>query len=336
MLAGFLTVHKIIGIVLLGILAIVLLLLILILFVPIRYKIDLLVPETDLNEKFDVEKISAKAHFSWLLHVISAGIDFPADKTFIVKVFGIKVFPGKEKKDKEADEKSDTNIDKNESDISYVEKSDMGDLENKEENGKEAEEKQESSTEAAMNKEPGDADADKDSSEENNANCTDNSNNEHEHKALIEIITDFFEKIENILKTPQTVFEKIQYTISRVCDKIGMIKTTLENDIFKRAFALVKKKLIKIIKAILPKKINANILLGTGDPADTAEVMALYSALYPVLCKKVYFEPDFDRKVVAADAHIRGRVTNFTILWSLAICYFNKEVKKVIKRYLGE
>ena len=329
MLAGFLTALKIIGIVILCILAIVLLLLILILFVPIRYKIDASVPETDRNEKFDAEKISVKAKITWLLHFISAGIDFPNDKTFIVKVLGIKVFPREKKKDKEAEKKTDTNNDKIETNISYEEKSDMGELDAKDVSEKRPEETPESEKDEGAQK----AEDIKDSSEENNSNCTDNLKNEPEDKSLIEIITDFFEKIENILKTPQTVLEKIQYTISRVCGKIGMIKTTLENDIFKRAFALVKKKLIKIIKAIMPKKINANILLGTGDPADTAEVMALYSALYPVLCKKVYFEPDFERKVVAADAHIKGRITTFTILVSLAICYFNKDVKKVIKRF---
>ena len=168
--------------------------------------------------------------------------------------------------------------------------------------------------------------------ESNVSNCADNSENSHKDKALIEIITDIFEKIENILKTPQTVLKKIQYTISRVCDKMSMIKTTLENDIFKRAFALVKKQLIRMIKMILPDKMDAKILFGTGDPADTAGVVAFYSALYPVLYKKVFFTPDFDRRVVSADASIKGHITGFTILYCVLVCYFNKDVKKVIKR----
>ena len=124
-----------------------------------------------------------------------------------------------------------------------------------------------------------------------------------------------------------------QYTISRLCDKIGMIKTTLENDIFKRAFELVKGKLLRLLKMILPDKTKVDLELGLGDPADTAQVMALYGALYPMIFKEVSFEPDFDRKVVYADAHFKGHITVFTVLYCVCVCYFNKDVKKVIRRF---
>ena len=304
MLAGFLTVLKIIGIVLLWILLIVLFLILLVLFVPVRYKADVDIPETELDNGFDVEKIQIKAGFSWLLHLLTGGIVYPASKEFTVKVFGIRVFPRKNKEkdndfDGNLDRKSDENVD------NYADKE-----------------------EAHLSDNNSD-----DLSEKSSSNFTENSENETEDKALIEIITDIFEKIENILKTPQTVLEKIQYTISRVCGKIGMIKNTLENDIFKRAFSLVKRKLIRILKMILPDRIRADILFGTGDPADTAEVLAAYSALYPMLYKKVSYEPDFDRKVLKGDIHVKGHITLFTILYCVLVCYFNKDVKKTIKRF---
>ena len=96
LLTGILTVLKIIGIVLLVILAVILLLLLLVLFAPIRYKADASVPRSDLDN-FDVEKISAKVGFSWLLFVIRGGLDFPANKEFTLRIFGIKILPKKEK-----------------------------------------------------------------------------------------------------------------------------------------------------------------------------------------------------------------------------------------------
>lgn len=302
MLTTFLTILKITGIVLLVIIALILLIILLVLFVPIRYKLDANVPETEFDKGFDIESISASARFSWLLHFISGGINFPKDKEFYVKVLGIKVFPRK-KKDSEKDtvKESDTGKDKDK----VTDREDFGeDSEHQilESTGSEAEIK--SGTE-----------------------------NEDDDKNLIEIFTEIVDTIENILKTPQNVFEKMQYTISRVCGKIDMIKTTLENDIFKRAFALVKKKLIKIIRMILPDKCDISLLLGTGDPANTASVMAFYGALYPVLYDKVSFEPDFDRAVCRADVHLKGHVTVFTIIYSVLVCYFNKDVKKVIRRF---
>ena len=101
MLAGILTVLKIIGIVLLWILAILLFLLLLVLFVPVRYTADVNVPETELDKGFDVEKIHLKAGFSWLLHFISGGIEYPENKQFTVKILGIQVLPAREKKSKD-------------------------------------------------------------------------------------------------------------------------------------------------------------------------------------------------------------------------------------------
>ena len=338
MLTGVLTVLKIIGIVLLCILAIILAILLLILFVPIRYKLDGTIPETEFDKGFDVEKIKGSAKVTWLLHFITAYIAYPDNKEFTVKILGIKIFPRPEKEEKPKKKKKDKEEAKEEeisvetadevsvevseevsedkentsesdnSNISYIEESDMGELENNPEEPVE-EVNQEEVNQEEEAEEP------------------------EEEKALIEIITDILEKIKNILKTPKDVLVNTQYTISRLCDKIRMIKTTLENDIFKRAFELVKGKLLRLLKMILPDKTKVDLKLGLGDPADTAEVMALYGALYPMIFKEVSFEPDFDRKVVYADAHFKGHITVFTVLYCLCVCYFNKDVKKVIRRF---
>ena len=332
MLTGLLTVLKIIGIALLVILALVLLILILVLFVPIRYKLDGTIPETDLEQGFDLEKIIGSASFSWLLHFISGGIQYPENKEFTVRIMGIRILPRKEKnkdKDKEKKKRKKEESDSVNEDNSQAEDS----IQNAEDTTTEG--KEDTSDDAKSYAEPVESgntnsdESDKDSSSESDTNTRTDS----EDKALIEIVQDIIDKVENILKTPQNVLGKIQYTISRVCGKIGMIKTTLENDIFKRAFELVKGKLIRMIRMILPDKSKVDLMLGLGDPADTAQAMAAYGALYPVLFKSVSFRPDFDRKVIYADAHFKGHITVFTILYCVCVCYFNKDVKKVIRRF---
>ena len=314
LLTGVLTVLKIIGIVLLVILAVILLILLLVLFAPIFYRIDANVPETELDSGFDMEKVYARISFSWLLFVIRGGLEFPKNKEFTLRVFGIKVLPKKEKPEKEKPKKEDRGEDKDE---------DKGEIEEKEETedkkGDVKTETEETSSESS----------DVTSEPETDTPVSDVA----EPKSFLDVLWNIIDKIDNILKTPLNVFEKIQYTISRVCDKIDMIKSTLENDIFKRAFALVKKKLIKIIRMILPDKCDIKLLLGTGDPALTAEIMGGYGALYPYLYRKLKFEPDFERKVIMTDAHIKGHITIFTIVYSAAVCYFNKDVKKTIGRF---
>ena len=323
MLAGVLGVLKVIGIVLLVILAVLLVLILLVLFVPVRYKADLYIPETEFDKGFDVGKIDFSARFTWLLHIISGGIDFPEDKQFFVKVFGIKVFP---KKDKKKAEKADNNSETMESDNDAAVSTEDADNTQQEETGSQNNDEPE----------PADSDTGADSQpDEYSDEYSDEFSDEDEGKdrALIEIIQDVFDKIENILKTPQNVFEKIQYTISRVCGKIKMIKTTLESDIFKRAYKLVKGKLIRLLKMILPDKYKAEILLGLGDPATTAELMGAYGVLYPITLDRVVLEPDFEHKVVKVRAHVKGHITLFVVLYCVLVCYFNKDVKKVIRRF---
>ena len=325
MLAGVLTVLRIIGIVLLWILAIILAILLLILFVPIRYKLDANVPEMEFEEGFDADKISCSAKITWLLHFISATIAYPDNKEFTVKILGIKILPKSEKEDedktrgekKRKKKEKDKPLDSDNADI-QEEKPDVTDAEQAENPDLVPEEKQ---------------DLEQDKEKVSESDNIDIGYEDEEEKTPIEIVLQIVEKVQNFLTTPLNVFENIRYTTSRLYDKIRMIKTTLENDIFKRAFELVKRKLIRLLKMIVPDKARVDLKLGLGDQADTAEVMALYGAFYPVIFRKVSFEPDFDRKVIYADAHFKGHITVATVLYCVGVCYFNKDVKKVIRRF---
>lgn len=321
LLTGILTVLKIIGIVLLVILAVILLLLLLVLFAPIRYKADASVPRSDLDN-FDVEKISAKVRFSWLLFVIRGGLDFPENKEFTLRIFGIKILPKKEKpgKDKDKDSKEEGK------DSEKAE--DKKDKKEKKKRGKKDSGEQESAKpeDTASSESSGEGEGSFDQGKEDEAK-------DGEPKNILDVIWKVIDSIDNILKTPLNVLEKLQYTISRVCGKISMIKTTLESETFDRAFTLVKKKLLKILKMIMPDKFKADVVFGSGDPALTAELMGAYGALYHKLYKKVYFTPDFEEKVLEGEVHLKGHIRLFTIVWSAAVVYLNRDVKRVIKRF---
>ncbi len=321
MLAGFLTVLKIIGIVLLVVLALILFILLLVLFVPVRYKLDGNIPRTNLDEGFDINKIYVKASFSWLLHFISGGIEYPEKKQFEIKVLGIKVFPFK-KKEKSTDKENKEKV----SSSGVIEMSDMKQPEGKKEAADDEKEIKEEVVEVSASSESTDENIKHDEDENKESE-------EEDEKSFLDVLWNIIDKLSEILEKPQNVFAKIKYTISRVYGKISMVKSTIENDIFKRAFDLVKRKLIKIIKMILPDKCDIILNLGTGDPAQTAEFVGVYSALYPIVYNKIKYEPDFDEKVLEVDAHIKGHITASTIVYSAAVCFFNKDVKKVIRRF---
>lgn len=371
MLAGFLSVLKIIGIVLLVILAVLLVLLLLVLFAPVCYKIDAGVPDTEFDDiddivKFDLKKLWASISFSWLLFVVRGGIEFPQNTQFTLKICGIRILPRKQKQDSSSgEEPKEDSYEEQEMSASeqspqsqepesvaelssqdtgeQVTDSDSRAEENVHDEQTLSEEQVQAEEESVSGTVSEDADGDEapsqpdideaDSADNAGKQDFDDLENDEEEKSFIEVLWSIFDAIDNFLKTPLDVLEKIQYTISRVCGKIDMIKATLEHEIFKRAYELVKKKLIVVIKMILPDKCDIKLLIGTGDPALTANVTAVYGALYHLLYRKVSFQPDFERMAVMADVHMKGHITLFTIVYSAAVCYFNKDVKKTIRRF---
>ena len=320
MLAVILFVLKIIGIIILVILLLAILLLLLVLFVPIRYRIDGTVPKTYLDEGFDTDKIDLKIGFHWLLHILSGKYVFPGDESFTVRVFGIRVYPRKKRSDNKSEERSKKKS-KEKSDELESRKDDI--IREDMESG--LEEKQEvSQTTEITTEETQTTDQDTAFEEETV---------EDNKKSFADVVEDVISFILKVIKTPQNVFSKIKYTISRVCGKINMIRSTLESEIFSRAFELVKGKLLKILRMICPDKSDIKVLLGVGDPALEAEIMAIYGILYPKLYGKIDFEPDFEQRVVQADVHMKGHITICTVLYCVCVCYFNKDVKRVIGRF---
>ncbi|WP_196803795.1 DUF2953 domain-containing protein [Butyrivibrio sp. XBB1001] len=284
----------------------------------------------EFEDDFDANKISCSARITWLLHFISASIAYPDNKEFTVKILGIKILPKSEKEDhnKEQEKKKKKKNDVKDQEESSDKENAEVPLESGQSNDSEVKADDNSETNPEVEQ-----DLEQDKEKVSESDNIDIGYEDEQEKAPIEIVLQIIEKVKNFLTTPLNVFENIRYTISRLYDKIRMIKTTLENDIFKRAFELVKRKLIRLLKMIAPDKARVDLKLGLGDPADTAEVMALYGAFYPVIFRKVSFEPDFDRKVIYADAHFKGHITVATVLYCVGVCYFNKDVKKVIRRF---
>ena len=294
-----LSVLKVVGIVLLILLLIAILLVLLVLFVPIRYRIKGNYPKSifEEGEGFDKDKAFLSIKFSWLLHVLSGKFLYPKRPEFVIRVFGIKIFPRKEKPVKEDFVNKKENFNDEKTSLSEHIENNITEFK-QEDNG-----------------------------------ITEENIEDDDKESFFDKLKKVAETALELIKKPKHVFEKNRYTISRVCDKIRMIKNTLENDIFKRAYSLVKGKLIRLLKMILPDKSRIELYLGMGDPATEAELMSVYGILYPVLYDKLKFTPDFENRALGADLDLKGNITVFTVIYCVAVCYFNKDVKKVINRF---
>ena len=176
----------------------------------------------------------------------------------------------------------------------------------------------------------------------NDAAEDDNDSEESEDKEEIDIFTffdfiekmaDLFEKALDFLEKPGEAVEKAFYTISRAYDKMDLIKDLLDSPTFERAFLRAKKDLYLVLRHIMPGKIDADILLGIGDPASMGKLLAGVSVVNTFNDYDIWLEPDFENKVVEASVDIKGRIALWRLLLSATRVYFNKDIRKVRNRF---
>ncbi|MDE7249099.1 MAG: DUF2953 domain-containing protein, partial [Lachnospiraceae bacterium] len=261
MISILLTILKVLGILILSLLGIVILVLLLVLFIPVRYRIY---AERKLESGMPV---LAKIKATWLLHLLNVHFSYPEKAYVRVRIGCFTVFrsdrTGKKPKEK-TKEKS-----KEKETISEEES-----FEIKSGEEQEAKEdkvlKEDSTIKEAAREDQTEKESKKDQGRE-------------KKEAEKPTIKNFFKKILALLKN-------LQYTITQICDKIKKIVKNIKYYIevigsteFKNAFRLCSSQAGALLRHICPKKIKGNLQIGTGDPASTGQVIAIYGMLYPFL-----------------------------------------------------
>ena len=300
MLHVLLQILAILGIILLCILGLLILLLLLILFVPIRYK---------AMGKKDAENQEIHVRVSYLLHILSVCYDlYGKESDLRIKIFGIRLKSGKKKKNKKViAEEAEEAIKEEPTDLVAAQDT----LLTTEDDPVESEQKDKDTKE-------------KDTKEKDNLGEA----KKAEKKSLSEKMEEFR--------------EKILYTIRNFCDKIKDIvanityyKDFLTDTNNKKLYGRLWGRFLKILKSILPRRIKANLHIGTGSPDTTGYLCALYGIFISKFGNNVILDADFENKVLEGDFFLKGRVMIFTLLRHALPILFDKqlrEFKKGLKR----
>ncbi|MBO7403292.1 MAG: DUF2953 domain-containing protein [Lachnospiraceae bacterium] len=312
---------KWIGIVLAGIVGLVLLILLLLLYVPFRYRIE--------GEKYE----TAKAHVTvtWLLHFARYDADYTGGSSFSqkLKVLFFKIMDSTSAVDEEEDTLSDEEA------AEYA--SDLDDLASEDEPGGESTEttgNAENAGSAGDTEAPGTAgssetaEAGQKPEGEEAAGSGENAEGEEkkEHRTPGEVLQDINDKILEFLEKPGD-------TISKLLKKKDAIQRFIENEQNRATVSLAKKILVKLLKAILPKKGRGKVKFGTGDPSSTGQLLAAAAVMYIPLKGKMKFTPDFQEKVFEGEGVLKGRIFLGTIIYLAARFWFDKNFKASRKNF---
>ena len=142
------------------------------------------------------------------------------------------------------------------------------------------------------------------------------------------------EKIKQIIK-------KVKYTFQGICDTIRNIKT--EYDFYKGLWDQPQGKvavkhffteLWYLLKKIKPKKIEGDIVIGTGDPASTGQTIGAVAALYGFIPEKLVITPDFEEKRFVGNLQVKGKLRLIHVLIIAVRLVIDDNVRYVIKKIM--
>lgn len=253
-------------------------------------------------EREDKVSLAVKVH--WLFHLLTLRFDYPESGAFRIKIAGITVYDSKKPKKP------------------------------KKKKNKESEAEETPPSDEETNSEADTAHAE--TVAEENAEGKPEAEPEQEETAKRR-------KKKNIFRKIIDFFKKLKYTITHFYDTIKNVKenmeyymTVLKEEQTLRLLRNGKTRLFKILKKIRPKKLEADIVFGTGSPDTTGYALGLYGMLLPYLGNHVNITPDFEAFVLRGRMYAKGRIRIITLIINALCILLDPNLKPVVKKLKRE
>lgn len=310
MLTIFLTILKILGILLLVVIGLLILGILAILFVPLRY--DGKISYNDKNQYVATQ-------ITWLFRLICIEGGYQEKVYARARLLWFTLWKWK------ADEKENDKEDHLES-ADYSEE----ELDRLLEERSQKEESKEETKEAKVIEEK----LDEPDAEENltEVQPTEIEPNEIEPKE-VELNEAKSNEAESTEKKPKKIqLQQIGKKIKEIKEKIKHIKEMASDQRIHRAILLLIDGAWKMARHSLPRKIKGRAKFGFEDPSTTGQILTYVSLLYPCYAKSVELVPMFTEKVIDLDLYFRGRVRLFSLIWICVKIWFDRNFRYLYKK----
>lgn len=292
---------KIIGIILLALLASLLLVIVLVLFVPVRYKI--------LGEL--EEEITVHARVTWLLHLISWRADYQ-NKEFdtLLRILGIK------RKDKSKSKVSFEDLE----DEQYEEETTV-------EEGVQVEEKPDALDDTVI--------------EENDlaekkllqSRVPESRGTPEESKPKESI----FSKIKETILGIRKKIIRIWKMLCQTKDKVATVKELIRDEVNRRVTGMVFAELKYLLGHFKFRRIDTDLRYSLGDPANTGQALGVLAVIPFLYQYNFNIYPDFESEemYVKGSFCIQGRVRIVHILVSAVRLIKQREFRRLMAKLLN-
>ena len=324
MLTIFLTILKIIGILLLVVIGLLILGILAILFVPLRY--DGKISYNDKNQ-------CVTTQITWMFRLIciEGGYQEKVYARARLLWFTLWKWKADEKENDKEDHLESADYSEEELDRLLEERSQK---EESKEEIKEETVKEEIKEETVMEEKLDEPDAEENLTE---VQLTEIEPNEIEPKEveLNEAKSNEAKsnEAESTEKKPKKIqFQQIGKRIKEIKEKIKHIKEMASDQRIHRAILLLIDGAWKMVRHSLPRKIKGRAKFGFEDPSTTGQILTYVSLLYPCYAKSVELVPMFTEKVIDLDLYFRGRVRLFSLIWICVKIWFDRNFRYLYKK----
>lgn len=325
------TILKVIGIILLVVLALILTALLCVLFVPVKYR---------AVGSFDNTDIRAKAHVSWLFHLFALHIEY-ADETdgYIRLVFVKKgLFADSEYEEVDSDNEDDEKTTEADSLVDNYEAFNDDVMDEAAKTETEDKVSEDTGDEPKISAEESEHVADEQTENESTAQTpneqgTVNDENQHIKQQTKPTHQKTYKKRN---KKPSKKSHKKQFKdkSDRIKKCIYKLKREYSDERNKAAFSHLKKELFIILKRICPRRLKLTMVYSTGSP-DTTGILLGILACFPVgYTNRWRITPDFESEKPYAKGSfdIKGHVIVISILAATLRILFDKNCRRLYNR----
>lgn len=308
MLHIILLILKIIGICLLCLIGLLLLCIGLVLFVPVRYR---------ASGSYIEKQLKLLGGVTWLCHIISVRIFYDGEKQedksrVLVKIFGIAIMDTAKKKTKKAKEPKEAVLE----------------VPKKPPHEKVAEKKGKTKSRLPEIAQKPKAEVKKNEEKKSEEKKDEAARVEHtkSKKSLLAKLTAFRQKMSDAFKR---LCDRLE-TINQKKDKLMDILFSEEN---KKTFILLKRSIFKLIRHILPRRIEGWIHCGTDNPEKTGRMLGWLAVFYLLYAERLKIAPDFEKEIFETKFLAAGRIQAFTFVSTGIKIMLNKDLRRIISEF---
>ncbi len=346
MLAVILKILSVLGIVLLCLLGLILVLLLLVLIMPVKYRIRASKePESELNAVFKL---------TYFFRILRALAVYEQKKVSVtVKVLWFKLFSMEFPEESTDEEISDEEFDSfledelqgedefeitsageetvTEPEESHLIESEVSDEELHNDLFGD-DETEEAGDETDISADSEDSNSDEESVEEGSGSDEDGTGEaEDEEYSFEEEPEGFFGRISGLIDKIKCKYRAFYDKIVKVRSEIRYYRNILNSNEAVYAWRVVKKRLRKILKHVLPRKIKCDLVYGFSSPDITGKIYGLYCIIRNRFAKGSRVVPDFENTVFEGYIEAKGHFNLICILHNLICIVLNKNCRKIYR-----